>query len=554
MKHSRVKILVFACIVLALSLPSIFPLMQKGYFPMHDDTQVARVISMTRAIQDGQFPVRSVKDLGYGFGYPLYNFYGPLPYYVGSFFSLIGYSPLDATKIMMALGMILPSLTMGFVLYSFFGFTAAVLGTVLYIFAPYHAVELYVRGAVGELWTLIFLPLVFYGFLKEKKTVYTLLVGAVGLAGVIVSHTIIGFITLLFLGMGLFLAVGKEFITKNKSFRQSIFPNICMVLLGLGFSSFFWLPAVFEMGYTNVSSQVGGGADFKDHFVCLSQFWNSLWGFGGSTKGCIDGLSFRLGKIYVFTFFLGLFFTFWKRKNKTWILSVLAIVLVIVSLFMMTEGSVWFWEHIPYFPYIQYPWRFLVFVVFGISFLGAWNFSLLKISALKQSIICAGIISVVIGVSLKLFSPQYIYDFPSTGTLTDEEIRTKYSRISDEYLPSGFKRDAEDVGLSHGTVEGLSGEVAKYFSSSTYTQWNVLVDTESRVRLGIAYFPWWSISVDKKPVQVLVEKGMPVLVLPKGEHIIEADLRSTPVQLIGNVISLVSVFLSIIYYGKKQIA
>ena len=97
MKHSRVKILVFACIVLALSLPSIFPLMQKGYFPMHDDTQVARVISMTRAIQDGQFPVRSVKDLGYGFGYPLYNFYGPLPYYVGSFFSLIGYSPLDAS-------------------------------------------------------------------------------------------------------------------------------------------------------------------------------------------------------------------------------------------------------------------------------------------------------------------------------------------------------------------------------------------------------------------------------------------------------------------------
>ena len=74
-----------------------------------------------------------------------------------------------------------------------------------------------------------------------------------------------------------------------------------MVLLGLGFSSFL-VACGFEMGYTNVSSQVGGGADFKDHFVCLSQFWNSLWGFGGSTKGCIDGLSFRLGKIYVFTF------------------------------------------------------------------------------------------------------------------------------------------------------------------------------------------------------------------------------------------------------------
>src|SRR5258708_39914671 len=101
-------------IVLVLSCFIIRPLLTSGYFPMHDDTQVARVVVMGRALRQGQFPVRWVSDLGYGYGYPIFNFYGPLPYYIGGYFYMLGTSALPATKIMFITGVLLAGIIMYF--------------------------------------------------------------------------------------------------------------------------------------------------------------------------------------------------------------------------------------------------------------------------------------------------------------------------------------------------------------------------------------------------------------------------------------------------------
>src|SRR5258706_6555550 len=183
-------------IVLVLSCFIIRPLLTSGYFPMHDDTQVARVVVMGRALRQGQFPVRWVSDLGYGYGYPIFNFYGPLPYYIGGFFYALGLSGLVATKVMMALGLVGAGITMFFVLAEILGVSGGVLGSVLYMFAPYHAVQAYVRGSVGEYYTLIFIPLIFWGFWKictEKHTTLGILLGSIGIGGLIISHTILGY-------------------------------------------------------------------------------------------------------------------------------------------------------------------------------------------------------------------------------------------------------------------------------------------------------------------------------------------------------------------------
>jgi uncharacterized membrane protein len=68
-------------IIIVLSFFAIKPLFHPGFFPIHDDTQVARVFEMTKSLQAGMFPVRWVSDLGYGLGYPIFNFYAPLSYY-----------------------------------------------------------------------------------------------------------------------------------------------------------------------------------------------------------------------------------------------------------------------------------------------------------------------------------------------------------------------------------------------------------------------------------------------------------------------------------------
>ena len=106
------KKIIGCCIVFVLSIFAIRSLFINGYFPMHDDTQVARVVVMAKALSEGQFPVRWVSDLGYGYGYPIFNFYGPLPYYVGGAIHAIGIDSVVATKWMFGIGAVTAAISM----------------------------------------------------------------------------------------------------------------------------------------------------------------------------------------------------------------------------------------------------------------------------------------------------------------------------------------------------------------------------------------------------------------------------------------------------------
>src|SRR3972149_4491785 len=85
-------------IVLILSLPAIWALFVPGFFGASDDLHIAWLQQMDGAIRAGQFPPRFVPDLSFGFGYPLFNFVFPLPFYIGEALHLIGLSFVDAIK------------------------------------------------------------------------------------------------------------------------------------------------------------------------------------------------------------------------------------------------------------------------------------------------------------------------------------------------------------------------------------------------------------------------------------------------------------------------
>ena len=156
--------------VLLTSVFSIIPFLHFGFFPIHDNTQVQRVFEMTKALTDGMFPIRWVADLGFGYGYPVFSFYAPLSYYVGSIINLLGLDALLATKIMMVLGILMAGVAMYFFAKEIWGKSGAVLSALLYVFVPYHAVDIFVRGDVAEFWAYALTPFVFYGLLGVHKT------------------------------------------------------------------------------------------------------------------------------------------------------------------------------------------------------------------------------------------------------------------------------------------------------------------------------------------------------------------------------------------------
>lgn len=542
-------------IAFVLSVFALRPIFHPGFFTMHDDTQVGRVVVMGRALRLGQFPVRWVSDLGYGYGYPLYNFYGPLPYYVGGALYALGISALLATKIMFAAGILLATWSMYTLARRAFGTWSAVLASILFTYAPYHAVQIYIRGAVGEFWAFAFFPLILLGAMlaREGKTKQAILALSFGIFGVVTSHTIIGYVTVLGIGAAFGLGLLASI------FRKNMFPFsptlVAGIALGLGLSAFFWLPAMAEKSYTSVAGVIGPTANFRDHFVCLAQLWDSPWGFAGSAPGCIDGMSFRLGKPHILLALVGLALAGWSiLKKKTLGAPIVwwAAGLGIVSLFLMFEVSSAIWQIVPNMGFAQYPWRFLMFTILSLSLLGASIVSYMP-SRWKRwlaSIVLIGVTMMVYG---KLFTPQTYTLLPSTSYETEEELRWRVSRISDEYLPPQVPRPKNAWDYVRDTISKRPDVTMRTVrETDTYATVRFDTQTEQIVKINKAYFPGWSYKVNSQPVEFTLNQGLPEVTLPKGESTLELRFSNTTVRTISNILSMISGISLLLYYGKRK--
>lgn len=553
------KLIGFICVLL-LSFFAVRPLFSPGYFPMHDDTQVARVVVMGKALRQGQFPVRWVSDLGYGYGYPLFNFYAPLPYYIGGGLYAFGVDNVVATKMMFAIGMVIAPLALFLFVQPSFGVLAAVTASVLFLYAPYHAVEAYIRGSVGEYWAIAFVPLLLYGLqlsFQKKRQVTGIILGSLSLGAVIISHTILGFVTCFLLGGGLVIYWIMQLTQKKLSVSSITYPGILM-LLGLGLSSFFWLPALFELSATSVSSMVtNASTSFFDHFVCVGQLWNSPWGYGGSAPGCIDGMSFKFGKWQITTalFAMIMWAVFQKRsllqeKNKLMIGSMLGLVVCTILTLQISSP---FWHILPFTSFIQYPWRLLSFCMMFLAICGAYVVALPRRPIVRIGLMI-GIVVVTIMVNAKIFVPQYTYMRDSYAFETIEELRFTRSKISDEYLPQGLVKPQQSTDIVKTALQGNNVFFVRALKETDISLYAELESpTSQEIIIRKAWFPGWKIKVNGTLITPTLIQGVPTVNIQAGMSIIQMQFTDTPIRLLGNILSGCSVILigAIYLYGKK---
>ena len=76
------KSLFFPLVSLAVVVFALSPLFHSGFFTIHDDEQIARLFDLNQAIFSGNIPPRIAPNLGFGYGYPFFNFYPPFAYYI----------------------------------------------------------------------------------------------------------------------------------------------------------------------------------------------------------------------------------------------------------------------------------------------------------------------------------------------------------------------------------------------------------------------------------------------------------------------------------------
>lgn len=150
-------------LLVAVTVLVCLPAFANGGGAQGDDWRfhLSRIECIAQGLRDGQFPVRVYSQAKDGYGYAPSLFYGELFLYFPAVLRLLGMSVQGAYR---AYLVAVQSLTAGIAFFSFRQMfrhnKTAVLGSILYMLAPYHLYNLYVRTAVGEYTAMAFLPLI----------------------------------------------------------------------------------------------------------------------------------------------------------------------------------------------------------------------------------------------------------------------------------------------------------------------------------------------------------------------------------------------------------
>ncbi|MBI2025928.1 MAG: hypothetical protein HYT06_00955 [Candidatus Levybacteria bacterium] len=348
----------------------------------------------------------------------------------------------------------------------------------------------------------------------------------------------------------------------------TIYYLLFTIFIGLALSAFYWLPALLEMQYTNVLSQIGGAADFRNHFVCVSQLWESQWGFGGSAHSCIDGMSYRIGKLYVvLSFFSALLFfvTLAIRKNiKRYSLFLFSIGGLVISIFLTLGISMPVWETLPLMEFFQYPWRFLLLSSFFTSLIvGAIPFFLHTIIRNKQffqmvQYICAFVfLFFLLYFNIKLFQPQTIMRKTVADYTNKIALVWTASKISDEYMPKNFQKpkNMNEVANYPIILKEKNTSIIKEDIFSNRMNFVLEGKEKSNLLLNIAYFPSWKIYIDDKETPFIINSKGISIVFPQGVHTLSARFVETPIEKLANVLTLIGIGIlitGIIAFKKKK--
>lgn len=540
--------------VVALSFWAVRSLFVPGFFPIHDDEQIGRLYDLYQSLAAGHFPPRLVPNLGFGYGYPFFNFYPHFAYYIALIFKLIGFSYIDSIKLMMISGFVFAAIAMYYLSKEFFGKLGGVVSAVAYTYAPYHALDSYVRGALAEFWSFVFLPLQFLFFYKLYQTFnykYVVFLGLVN-AGLILTHNLVALMSVPFIGiflLVLFFSTSKRAVF----FVQSLIS----VLLGLGLSAYFWIPSLLEKQYTLVDILTKELANYNLHFVYIRQFWNSSWGFGGSIYGLLDGISFEVGKIHLIFVIVAVIISIKLLKSKTQSGNILLLFIIFffLSLFLATFRSKFFWDLVPPLWYVQFPWRFLVFSVLFSSFLMG-SISYITSKGNIRVYIGIAVIFFLIVANKDYFKPsEYLYGKVDSDYTKPEIIRFETSKLAFEYVPKGiatYKSDIDttQVDINRESIAKESYEVVKgemdvrVIKNNVHSkEFQILSKASGEFRINTFSFPGWKVYVDSKQVSYRDNNKLKLISvdMPIGEHIVKAEFTDTLVRRIANYISLFSI-------------
>jgi hypothetical protein len=551
-----------ALVLLAAAVLSC-PLLTGGYLKGHDGQWfVLWFHQFIESVHSGVLHPSWAADTNAGGGSATFIFYFPLPLYLAAAASVFVSDVPRIVAILAGLGLAGSGITMYLSCRVLFRRWVSALCAVIYMALPYRLLDLYVRVALAESLSFVWLPLLFlFLYRLDEKRPVSFAGASLSFALLLLTHLPIAMVT-----AGFMLVV---FLAAPGGNRWALFARRgAALLLGAGVAAFYLVPAYMERWFVNVDFLFEGINAYEEHFLFPGNFFEDYvsWMAVSAATILMASLVCRL-----------LLRNTGAREGPVRTMAAVMSVAGLATLFLMTPWSRSLWSALPVLYAVKYPWRLLVLTTFAAALCAGYVTELLLPASRPHGpprryrapaallvgllIVCNLILSVRVmlwqeavvrpdgawsirtGMSHEELVKNYGAFVPENNVLLDTPEWWPRWAVS----PRALDLIKYDPGMAEGQIamKPLRGsfmdvKVLRWDPEERFFSVRALVP--SRMLVKTYYYPSWEVRINGVPASISPDPrtGYLAFDIPAGRVKVELLFKKSTYQRAGEVMSLLS--------------
>ncbi len=531
-----------------------------------------RLAQLDHALRHGVLFPRWMPDMGYGYGFPLFNYYPPLSYYIAEAFHLIGLSTQGALQAAFALAIVVGCMGVYLWGHDLFGRPAGLVAAAAFAYAPYTLFNVIHRGALAEAWGVAWIPFVLWGLRRvalttppapsplpkwgeerggggEVRDYQAPSLLALLYAALLLTHNVLTLIaTPLFVAYAAIL-----WVLHGRGLRRALRLG-GMLVLGLGLAAFFWAPAFFEREYVQISQvYTPADADYHNNFITLSELLSPPQSVDPALIHPPIPRSLGWPQLALALIaFIGL-----RRLagRETRVHLGLAGMGLLIFTVLMLPCAVGAWEHLPLLHFVQLPWRFLGPASLLLAVLASAGVTRLPVpNWLRLPIALVPVITFAFTWLFPRFYPPQTQPTPLSLIAFERDTGALGTTSWGEYLPVWVQQlPAADSLVPVYQAAGPDGIIPRLIPESLppgaqvaearyhLTSADLIIETPAEFTAIFAwyYFPGWQGQLDGQPLALRPtgEHGLIGAVVPAGRHHLTVRFGDTPLRRGATIVS-----------------
>lgn len=489
MNKKQMYVFLSVIFLLAVSLIILFPILKPGLLVTDDGVwMVVRLSAFFQSLREGQFPVRFLGRLNQSYGYPVANFLYPGFMYIGSALHALGL-PFQSSVEAIVVGSVITGVVFTFFwLRRRFSNIASVTGACVYLLMPYLLFDIFKRGSVGEILAIGIMPVALFAIVSRNKWLL-----APAIAIMAISHNTLA---------AFFIPIVFGYIVLKKYWSQ-----LLHFIFGVGMTSFFWFPALFERRYVEFDA---------------TSISNPMSYFPISHTLILWSIPIGIAILYL------LINNGYKKQKEFWFFVIIAA----VSIFFASNWSAFFWRIPNVVKLVQFPFRWLSLLTIAGPWLVACGINELKRGKL---IVITFVTLLFVGNWVAAYAGSVSVVHPEGFFSTNEATTT----VKNEYMPLWASKQMS--ARANKRIEFFMGRGTIDEKKVTTQKIDVVIHAKEKsvIQINTVYYPGWGAMLDGVQATIVYENeyGLMRITVPTGDHQLYMEFRETPGRFLTDLVS-----------------